>query len=612
MTRLQLRIRTPWLDIQPDPEDPDQNPPPAEAVYEAEIVAGDVSADTAAQAGVIETGDVPVRIVSAELAGAASLLALRPERLRAAVVEAGSGEIVLDGTVERVGVRCDEPSEGDDLRLWDVLVRETAREDLEAALPGVSCRALVPALTALNDVVGLPVRIHDGDGNLHSETWGWTDLRSLVEQTLRAAGAAGATVPVPQLGIYYQDGADVRVARVPVRLAVATARGLTPSWTGEDAWGIWQGLMGARLDASYGDYPSTQIYAAALDGRWSEPDVLPPAYEPVDGYELSADPAEAPGFRLALGRALYNVLDGYVPPAAAYEAGGAGEPEEVAVLVPRVLASGTVAYGLGGYSETQTVGYPIIDRVADEVGPPKPGQGDPADDKVYLVAIVETPAGNRALAYRAIDNPPSPFYGPARANETWAASLFSNHQMRAWETFTARLEIDVDGAAAAGLPVPSVGEAEQGIAIEGLAWAVSEFSYDVHRGTAAVTAIRPSRALSDPYATSGAVSPGVYPEPTIAAFIRSEQAEGQAGPEGPIMFYAAGYAGAAGADSVEMQMLGGGAWTAYVEGTRVNVIDASDHRFFRARAVYAVYGVTTGWVYAGTDGSTTPPAGAPA
>ena len=623
MTTLQLRIRTPWADIQPDPEDPNQDPAPAEAVYLAELLAGDVQTDTAAQDTVVETGDVSVTLASVQLAGATSTLDVRDERLRAVVFDLGpDGDDepveVLSGTVEDVGIGCDDAAE-DGMRVWTVRVRETAREDIEAGLETVSARALEAALTAAGDVVQIPVRTHDGDGNLTSATWGWTDLRALVEASLRAAGATAATVPVPELGIYYGgDGSGAELARVPVRLGVATARGRVPNWTGTEAWERWAALMGARLYASYRPYPSPAIDAVARDGRWTEPDgqdgrpPAPPVYPALFGHDLTTEPAEAPGFRLVLGRAAYNVSDGYAPPPIAYEAGGSGERVEVDLLVPRVLSSGAVAATHGVYTETQTVGYPVIDRVADDVGEPEPGSDDPADGKVYLVAIVQTPGGPRALAYRTPDNPPNPAYGPARVCEAWAASLYGNHTMRSWTTASLQMEIDLDAAIEAGMDLPQVGTAAVGVSAEGVAWAVTSLQHNPDTGAAEITAVRPKRRLVDPYATSGGLSPGVYPEPTVFAEIRSEQAEGQAGPEGPIMFYAAGYAGATGADSVEMQMLAGSAWTAYTEGTRINVIDAADHRFFRARAIYAVYGVTSAWAYRGTDGTTEPPAGAPA
>ena len=311
-----------------------------------------------------------------------------------------------------------------------------------------------------------------------------------------------------------------------------------------------------------------------------------------------------------------NIYEGaYVLPLAAFEAGGRGERVEVGLRPPRVQIDASPTVTDGEYSEVRAVGRPVIDRLGDDVG-----ADDDGDDKVYLVALVDTADGPRALAYREPTAPPPAAYGPTRTNEAWASTLVSNQVLRAQDLVQVEFEMDLDeveemglvwpdGSVAPGLLDPSVG-----VSIEGAAWMITEATVNHDTRRASYTGTRPADP-SGLVSTATAGGPGDYEPPAFAsshvyARIDEEQSLDQGGNvDGPPTYTAVSTANGAG-DRTEHQHLVGGAWASYAGPLVVD--GADDHQYYRAREHYDTYGRTSDWAYAGTDGSTEPPEGAPA
>lgn len=593
---------------------------------------GAVERAEAERDGVLERADVSVTVDVATFCGWASPVEVPAGRFRAELRDTARDEVVLNGVLERAGIRADEPGSGGEdeagvgLRRWAARLFDRAADDVLEALDAFPLHdpRVVSVVDACDGAGGAPVGsvdvaavVRKSDGSDEVEAVRFWHATCLLTAVLKAAGVAAPVVPALFAGTYrsLDSSAAEQALALPDRGYIAYVgeraegapsgpTGSLPDVSGAEFWELLRDHLGLTLDARYAAWPSADVEATVRASSFADVSAdLPPEEGGLDGlaphalagWDLETDPAEVPDLAVRYANELNEPLLGaettpdpqavYASGRALYNASGVPpEGDHVALLQPRFVE---VTTSTGDPDFDVTYGRPYLDGTAAEP---------------YLVWLQGAALAVGLYAYQLASVPDGE---PAWVNPTWAQMVYGARALEGSDLVRCQVEVDLDALAGAGVAAPVVGAVQY--ALEGAAWLTEAVESDPDSAEAALTLVRPAAGYAATAAARLVGPPQLYarilgryqnddPQQGVVSYYAEAVASPGAGLSAPDSYEVEVDVDGAGFTAVAL--VAGGSFT--TDGFRatatVEPVNPASTHTFRARAVYAAEALTSDWV----------------
>jgi hypothetical protein len=604
----------------------------AEAVFDdVAFRVADLVRDEAEDDGERRIAAVDVYITSEDVLGV-TLKPLPAGRHRALLTVAGDEHaVVVDGVLSDTGARHGRAyaAEGGDVRQWTLRVEDDAIERVWEELEAVLLAEVAGACEAGGGTLRSETTVDGEDMEPFTAEVAWWDWGELVRCACAHVGIAveeadeALTYPARLIYPYGAGGAvrtvDARAFLVDGdRVALTTAGGAYPDWTGAEALEGLAEEFRLRLAARYAPYPQGERTLRVERGGWDEPDTgtLPDLTPLLEDYEWATEPADHPDLAVVVGQLEDRISGSY------------WTPPEVARYAAAVYRTRTETDD-DGTTERVVANRSVLDLPVHHVGldgaflePETSGGSDGAyAGQVLLgrpvvwrggVSVASLQAGSAgdvyAVGYREPDAP-APGLPYPRTHELWAAGLFPRFALVGGSVMSVSATVSrgaVEEANGGALDV-AVSDPARGFALEGVAWAVRALAENADTNGLDLELYRPGGGFT------GIAEPPPFLAPVVTSYHAEYTYENQAGEE-EVQYYvhirADVPAESSTPDDVEWEVVSGpGSGLSPLAGYGPRTLVLTDDSpgligpiTIRFRAVYNV-GITSAWVEHTTEGN---------